>query len=607
MAPDGSYYTPMDQQYHADFQRTDKRSGNIEEPIFPIHLIGQTVPEVDPSGRIRHIVEGVDAAFKGGAGNIQLVMQVPGQVQAIGGGPKAYGEEVREAIREIQRASGGKITGIELPTQISNLSGFTPQGFSEEQRKVALDEVRDSIKFAGDIAGGGAVNIVSFEFPRNYSEADWFGKEKDAKGNQLFKQREEEKAILVDKETGKIIPIDKKETFYLYYDPKTLEVDTKEPHEFTWDQLKKLAESKDKLPEVFWVENHFENQKKRLLGEEGHYGELLQHTQQQLEDAREKPERYSKEHISALEKRKIGFEESLRALQIQEKELEKSQVKYQPVKEYAVERSAASYAEAGIWAMQESQKNIHVQRGKGELHVGPEIGWPTYYGSHPREFVELIEESRKKMVERLTSPVVEDPISHQKVKNAYYDSSINEKQAEELAKRHIKGELDTSHVGMWFQTFKTDQPWDKRVKEFKSWYKEQIEYLAEENKKKDIIGQIQVVDSASGAHGHLPAGQGILGKDIFDYMKILKEKGGYKGEFTSEGHEEEKMGQGRILTQAWQAFNSPISTGYMYGRPSPQFVDVRHSYAQIAYGTTGIFQSYVPSNDFTLWSNVPLE
>ena len=135
-----------------------------------------------------------------------------------------------------------------------------------------------------------------------------------------------------------------------------------------------------------------------------------------------------------------------------------------------------------------------------------------------------------------------------------------------------------------------------------------MEYLAKVNKEYDIIGGIQVVDSASGAHGHLPPGQGVLGKDIYEYMKILKEKGGYKGELTSEGHEEEKFGQGRILTQAWSAFGSPISTGgYMHGRAAPQFRDIRQNYAQIAYGTTGIFQSYVPSNDFQLWSQVPLE
>ena len=90
-------------------------------------------------------------------------------------------------------------------------------------------------------------------------------------------------------------------------------------------------------------------------------------------------------------------------------------------------------------------------------------------------------------------------------------------------------------------------------------------------------------------------------------MRILKDKGGYKGDFTSEGHEEEKFGQGRILTKTWEGAGSSIGSGYFYGRSLPTFSSARHSYAGIAYGTTGIFQSYVPSNDFTLWSNVPLE
>ena len=664
------YYTPMDQEYHNEVQRNTQRS-NIEKPIFPISLIGQTIPEVDRSGRSRNIVEGVDAAFRGGAGNIQIVMQGIGQTGAPeGGGPRAYGEDVRESIREVQKAAGGKITGVELPTSLNNLTGFSQQGFNEDQRRLGLDEVKDAIKFVGDISGGGGVDIVSFEFPRNFSDAKWANRESESlnvKESELFTQREKEMALLVDKDTGKIVPFDKTDKFYLYYDKttnKSLDPTSERPQELTWKNIIQIAKNEDyDSPEKFLFDKYqVEKQANRIKGDiaymeiqETHEDRALEQIKEQLEEvkgttleqvkkqaeelakkqeeirkqseelrkkkdeaglaenqgkmqeiAEQMRDTMRKESIlkdkdknmklrDAMDNRITGLKDSIQSMKQQEEELKSLKDRYKPIDEFGTAKAAESYAEAGIFAMRESQKNQFVQKGKGSIHVGPEMGWPQYYGSHPTEWVGLIKSARKEMVDRLTS------------KDSPYHEDISKKEAEELAKKHIKGELDTAHLGMWLQNFRQDLPWDKRVNEFKSWYKDQMEYLAKENKEHDLIGGIQVVDSASGAHGHLPPGQGVLGKDIFEYMKILKEKGGYTGEFTSEGHEEEKFGQGRILTKAWEAFGSPISTGYFQGRPMPTFTDIRTSYAQIAYGTTGIFQSYVPSNDFTLWSNVPLE
>ena len=92
---DSPYMTPMDQGYHNGMQNADRRSGSIEETIFPISLVGQTVPELDASGRNRNIIEGVDAAFRAGAGNVQLVMMGTGQMDLSMGqvpGPAGYGE-----------------------------------------------------------------------------------------------------------------------------------------------------------------------------------------------------------------------------------------------------------------------------------------------------------------------------------------------------------------------------------------------------------------------------------------------------------------------------------------------------------------------------------
>ncbi len=596
---DDNYYTPMDRAYHAGFQRTDRRSDNLEEPLFPIRMVGQTVPEIDQTGRNRNIVEGVEAAFRGGAGNIQLVMQVPGQISAIGGGPKAYGDEVREAIREIQKVAGARITGVELPTQVNNLSGFAQDRFSEEQRRTYLEEVKDTIKFVGDIAGGGSVDLVSFEFPRNFSDANWAKKDKN------FKMKGEERPMIVDTETGSIQAFHPNQTFFLHRNPENNKIDTDHVYKWQWKDFKTWADKENKKPEEMWVKYYLKTAQEEDLSSQRSM--VLMH-KLEAEEGLEQYKRALGQATTDEEKRKFQnrldiYNERMKssimneqALHEKEEKLKKIEEQYKTIGDVGFKKSAESYGEAGIWALQESQKNQFVQKGKGSIHVGPEISWPQYFGSHPDEWIDLIRTSRKEMARQLTDK-----------DSAYYDSSMTKGQAEQAAKQHIKGMLDTSHLVMWLQNFKPELPWDQRVGEFKKWYKGQIEHIAEVNKKEDIIGGVQLVDSATGAHGHLPPGQGILGKDVYEYMKILKEKGGYKGEITSEGHEEEKFGQGRILTKAWESLGSPIGSGYWYGRPAPQFRDIRYSQSQSGYGTTGIFQSYVPSNDFTLWSNVPLE
>ncbi|MBN2420863.1 hypothetical protein JXB27_01135 [Candidatus Woesearchaeota archaeon] len=604
-------YVPLDRAYYAENPEPNRRTDDIEEPIFPASSIGITVPDVDPAGRNRNVIEAVDAAFRGGAGNIQLMLMGRGGAGGMGGGPKSHGYEVREAIRELQKVAGAHITGVELPNHILNLSGMTQQGFSEEARHHQLEEVKDAIKFIGDIAGGGHVNVISWEFTRNLQDAPLSEKEK-----QMFKMREEPVAQVVNEDTGQVHPIRKGELYPMNYDLNTLEPleQGQKPQMFDWEKISKLAdkygegESK-KSPELFvWQKLRVENKVMDAQGSIAHYRRLLrdvdEHIDRLKQIKKENPEQFernSRIYEEMLEEKK-GYQNAINSMEIGIEELKKEGQEYRPVKEYALGKAADSYAEAGIWAWQESMKNHFVKQGKGMVNVGPEIGWSReFYGSHPKEWIELIKESRKEMVERLTEKEIDGK------PNPYYDSSVSEKEAENLAKQHIKGEFDTAHLGSWLQYFKPELPWDERIKEFKKWYKDQIEYVAKENKEHDLINSVQIVDSASGQHAHLPPGQGILGEDIYEYMKILKEKGGYKGEFTSEGHEEEQLGQGRILSKAWDTFGSHVMLPYVSGGAPQRMTDIRHAQARIPYGTNQIYQSYVPSNDFALWSQVPLE
>jgi len=273
---------------------------------------------------------------------------------------------------------------------------------------------------------------------------------------------------------------------------------------------------------------------------------------------------------------------------------------------YALNRTFNSYAELGIEAMKQSHHNPYVKK---DIFVAPENIFPEMgYGSHPEELIELVKKSRERMVDFLTKPKIPDPSGRVDengnpimINNPYY-TGMSREEAEREAKEHIKATLDTQHLGMWYRYFKPlpNETEEQRKKRFNKWYLEEIKKMAKE----DIIGNIHLVDSIGGSHQHLPAGQGELPlREAIEYLK----KHGYQGFINSEAYGEERFGQGRILLETWRHFGSPIySSAYApLGRPS--WTDIQHSYFGRTYPPYFIFGAYSPSNEWTLWSQVPME
>ena len=642
---------------------------HIEAPVFPISEIGQTFPEHDATGRHKSLIQTAEAAIRAGAGTLQLIMMT-GPESALGGRFKAYGTEVREALKEIAKASEVKLRGIEMPTSMNNLSGWDPgrNRFSEEIRKRYMDEIRDGIRFAAEVTNGGGIDIVSWEFHRGINDSKWnkkvpitlaSGKKVET---ELFSAPGEVAIIqLVDKTTGQVSQFRRSEKLHLPKDPitgKDLGFDEKgnvRLAEWTWNDFVNNAKNKkDSVtgkpmnPEKYYFEEQTSANKKQTEGWARHYAEKYREEERQskildkkINDPTERDPRETVEELkkvrSHLEKEMRQTKEAAEGYAQQVKEIEERAERVVPVSEYAKNRAMASYAEAGVWAHQESF--VHGQHMPNPIHIGPEIGWPEYYGSHPQEWVELIKGAREKMKELLTSeyrtdwdgktlldikgqPLLDEKGNtvekkdwekiSQKLKtratNPYFIKDLSEKKADEEARKHVKGMFDTSHVGIFLQHFRPDLPWEQRVKEFQKWYMEQIDWLAKENKEHDLIGGVQLVDTATGAHSHLPPGQGVL--PIVEAIHKLKKEGGLKGYLVSEGHEEEKFGEGRILLKTWEAFGANVNRMYFpTGGPAPlQWNrDFSGSYFGRMYSPTFIFGAYAPSNEFKLWSEVPLE
>ncbi len=251
-----------------------------------------------------------------------------------------------------------------------------------------------------------------------------------------------------------------------------------------------------------------------------------------------------------------------------------------PIGKYAIEKSTDSYAEAGIYAFDQTRaRQLPKPVFIAAEQVFPEMG----YGSHPDEMIELIQKSRERM-------------AHKLMDERGYDAE----KAKKIASEHLKMTLDTEHVGLWKRYFQkregeNEQQFNKR---FSEWYMDQIKKM----EKAGIIGHLHIADGFGYGHANLPAGHGDM--PVVDAVAYLKKKG-YTGAYLSEGYGDAT----RMLREAWKTFGSPIYGAMGPVRPgaAARWSDVQDSYFGRNQPPYYVFGAYSPSNDWTLWSQVPLE
>ena len=148
----------------------------------------------------------------------------------------------------------------------------------------------------------------------------------------------------------------------------------------------------------------------------------------------------------------IGFER-------QKREIEKIYERADTIENVGVQRSAETLAEAAIYAYQmEKLKNIDKP-----MFIAPENMMAEWgYGSHPEELKNIIIKSREQMVKYLTEPKIEDPNGKKDdkgklimIQNPYY-RKLDRKQAEKIAKDHIKATFDIGHANTWAKYFNAE-------------------------------------------------------------------------------------------------------------------------------------------------------
>ncbi|HLC95851.1 MAG TPA: TIM barrel protein [Candidatus Nanoarchaeia archaeon] len=318
-----------------------------------------------------------------------------------------------------------------------------------------------------------------------------------------------------------------------------------------------------------------------------------------------------------LKEQRVGLEFARQASASQEQQAEdtaetKAHI-VTPFKRFKL-HIARYYAEAAMRALQRTKDP------NDPIYLSIEHIFPERFGGHPAELKYVIDESRKWFTKLLTEKVIPHGVmtaendtwdKQTKGLSPFYKPGMSKNEADQLAEKYIKATLDTGHLNLWrkFWQPKVGQSIEEADKDFKKWYLNQVEDLA----KGGYVGNVHLVDNYGFQDEHLAPGQGNA--PIKETLSILKKYGYNKAITTEPGADASTdLSDFHGLMKVWRYLGSPIrgigsgSTGGggMGFRPR-SWGDVQYSYFGQNNPPYFVFGAYAPSNDWTLWSQVPME
>ncbi len=269
------------------------------------------------------------------------------------------------------------------------------------------------------------------------------------------------------------------------------------------------------------------------------------------------------------------------------------------------------YAEAGIHALRKTKDP------NDPVFVAVEHIFPERFGGHIEELKWIIKKSRERMVDMLTTPTIEygsslapTEVSAENLEkgikqpNPFY-MGVSKDEAAKIAERHIKATIDTGHINLWRKYWQDDPRLsrDDNDKKFKDWVLTQIESIAQEG----MVGNVHLADNYGYHDDHLAPGQG--NSPVGDIIRILK-RYGYEKAITVEPGADASTDQSDFhgLMKTWRYFGTSVYDLSPGGSRMPQrWGDIQYSFFGQVKPPYYVFGGYAPSNDWTLWSQVPLE
>ena len=717
--PMADYFNAMEPQSYGI------QPANKPDVELGIQDIGMSVP----MGISAANVAGIYSKIRMGAGKLEI--QFPGyrtgnrQAQT----PEMYGEDQRQALRELQLANEVRFT-THASFGLMGMMGRDERGnFSISGAYQDLFELKRAIDFQADM-GGGSVVMHSGEFERPMTdmhlddETYQLNLARDSSGRLLVKQAHlqeiDAKFDLLDARTSQKMETVQKNRLVAYYDWNRAEKDyqgldidgkpalirtgdyidyqgRKIPEKEWYDSVRGRVPKYDKERGRFEIKrrhfdyfkeesqernewfrrnygrgpNYFEKSypeemflRATLEMQEGHsrgwalqYGQATQDHIDRLNKIDQAIEFYRKLEASIPEEEKwrimkqqhfygtvqelippdtksplqllhearrsearsLEFARQASASQEQQAEDTNETKKnlITPIKRFE-QHGARMYAEAGIHALRDTKDP------NNPIVVAVENIFPERFGGHLEELKWVIKKSRERMVNLLTEPKIPFGVSRMPTEmneeklnealmpgregnlqeNPYY-MGISKEEAEKIAERHIKATLDTGHLNMWRKYWQEDPKLNREQNDakFKNWYLQQVESLAKEH----MIGNVHLADNFGYQDEHLSPGQGNA--PIKEVVSILK-KYGYDRALTVEPGADATtdLSDFHGLMKTWRFFGSTIYGMGMGSSQVPQrWTDVQDSYFGQNRPPYFVFGPYAPSNDWTLWSAVPME
>jgi len=572
------YYNAMDNETYSDYG-------------IPANSIGVT------TAPMKDQLDELKAKIRAGFSKIELGFSGAGKGFGERLTPGSYGSEEREALRELS-----KVNDIELTTHasfnIGPVSGIGERGYSDEQRKASVDEIKRAVDFAAEVAEGGAVVLHTGEFQRPIMEAGLSEEERKqirfGEKKALFEEHEDaiNKAMVsvINKETGQFEMngyIDMDRDFYepkmkrlngdLVVDPHTEPGDDEYGHhepgdpkmdKYSWKDILERAHKhnavkreegmpdRDLTPAEFFHVKQMNDKLLQLRGNISYYKQIAQGRDD------------------------IGIIQSIAQMTGEARKME-DQIRRGDIidtQKYALEKASKSLADLGMHAIaqQEKRERETGKKFKRDLYIAPENVFPESYGAHPEELTRIIKEGRKALKQELM-----------------HKRHLDEKEAERMAKNHLKATIDVGHAYLWKRFFKGDD------KQFKDWYVKQIEQL----QKEDVIGHLHVSDNFGYYDEHLTPGHGTV--PIKEMVEKLKKSN--VDVIVETGRQGESA-----FTGAFKEFGSPV-----YGMSQPSSYDpwdvIENSYfgrTAPPYFVVGEISQQMGervSKDFSSFAGVPFE
>ncbi len=259
----------------------------------------------------------------------------------------------------------------------------------------------------------------------------------------------------------------------------------------------------------------------------------------------------------------------------------------QSAETYALDQAYDSYAQAGISAMRQSQKLQEKGQLKKPIALAMENLFPESYGAHPDELITLVLESRKRMEQLLQQQY-----------------KMSKEEAAKKAEQHITSTLDTGHVNMWRKYWVGDpkKTIEQNDKDFNTWVVKKMGEMA----KKKVVGHVHLDDNYGYHDDHLAPGEGNA--PIKEMVQALKDNG-YKGELIVEPGADwttDISGFSSVM-KTWKLFGSPVYGAGIGMRGGRSWGSLGQGYLGVGHPPYFVFGGYSPSEEWTLWSGVPLE